>query len=105
MEQIQNHQSERHRQLPQFQSGQPGNGTNERKDPKADNDLGFSPPLQFKVVMDRRHFKDAFFAELVGADLQDDGYSFSDKNTPYDDQCDGLQSQEGNRPDQAAKSK
>ena len=43
------------------------------------DDLNFAPSAFFKVMMDRRHLKDAFFCELIPQNLHDDGNGFDHK--------------------------
>ena len=61
----------------QFQRRQREQGQHQAGDPEAGDDLRFRPAQRFEVMVQRRHFENAFaVAQLVAAHLQDDGDGF-----------------------------
>ena len=67
--------------LTQFQRSECKQCKHQRADPEADDDLGFAPAELLKVMVQRRHLKDAFsLAQLVAAHLQDDRERLQDKD-------------------------
>src|SRR5262249_8272907 len=67
--------------LPQFQSRQCKQRKNQGSDPKADNHLRFAPAKQFKMMMNRRHAKNALPAQFERANLQNHAECFDDKDS------------------------
>ena len=57
----------------EFKSCQCKKGKHEGCDPETDDDFGLGPAEDFEVVVEGGHFEDAFAAEFVAADLEDDG--------------------------------
>ena len=64
-----------------------GERTEHHRDEDGDeDDLDLAPAAFFKVMMNGRHFEDAFFGELIARYLQDDGHGLHDiTKTDYDD--------------------
>src|SRR5207247_3383395 len=58
----------------------------ERRDPKANNNFRFAPALQFEMVMQGSHFKNALTPKLERSDLDNYRQSFGYENTTDEDQ-------------------
>src|SRR5436309_7834159 len=66
--------------LTQLQGRKSEESKDQRENPEPDNDPGLRPPGQLKVMMDRRHLKDALLAQLVRNHLQDHRERFQHKD-------------------------
>ena len=93
----------RYRDLAEFQGGEGEQRENEGKDPETDYDLGLAPAELLEVMMERRHLEDAFFAELVAADLEDDGDRFKDEDAADEGEQQFLADDDSDSADGAAK--
>src|ERR1700719_3926104 len=69
------------RSLPQFKGGQCKERKDQRQNPETHDHLGLAPTQKFKMMMDRRHTKNAFAAQLERAHLQNNRERFHHKNS------------------------
>src|SRR5260370_24622215 len=74
--------------LTQLQRGQREKRKDQGQDPETDDDLGFRPAHQLKVMMNGRHAEDALPAQLVRPDLKDHRNGFD-----HEDAADKRQQQ------------
>src|SRR5579883_1067684 len=73
--------------LPQLQRGQREEREHQARDPETRDNFRFRPAQRLEVVVQRGHFEDALAAaELVAADLQDDGERLQNEDAADENQ-------------------
>src|ERR1035441_1200019 len=81
----------------EFQRSECEQGQYQAGDPEARDDFRFGPAQRLEVMVDGRHFENAFaVAQLVAAHLKDDGNSFQNENSADEQQQDFLLDEHGN---------
>src|SRR5579862_5141677 len=86
----------------QFQRRQAEEDQHHRDDPEPHDDLVFLPALQFVVVVQRRHAKDALAGQLERSHLDDHGERLDHEHAAHDQQHDLLSHDERDHPERRA---
>src|SRR4029077_10227006 len=89
--------------LPQLQRRQRKQRKNQRDNPEPHDDLRFAPPEQFEMVMNGRHAKNAFAAQLERAHLQNHGKRLNYKHATNEKQQNLLLDDDRNYTERPAK--
>src|ERR1017187_5021513 len=81
----------------EFQGSEREQGQHQAGDPEARDDFRFGPAQRFEVMVDGRHFENAFaVAQLIAAHLKDDGNGFQNEDAADEEQQDFLLDEHGN---------
>src|ERR1017187_10082577 len=81
----------------EFQGSEREQGQHQPCDPEARDDFRFGPAQRFEVMVDGRHFENAFaVAQLIAAHLKDDGNGFQNEDAADEEQQDFLLDEHGN---------
>ena len=66
-----------------FQTRETDQYENDGNNPETNNNLGFSPTFEFKMMMQWRHSKYALARHFEGGDLNDDRQGLDDEDTSH----------------------